>query len=979
MPTEDHIEILELSFMRRCLYAYVSLCLTTALGFIRLHAQTPSQPLERRSDYAQEAFVTELGSTRITFEDDGTSKRELTARVRIQSEAGVQHFGVLTFSYQASTDAVDIDYVRVRKADGTVVFTPPENIQDMPAEITRQAPFYSDLREKHVSVKGLSAGDVLEYQCRWQSKPLARGQFWVAFNFSHGDIVLQEQLQISVPKDRPVKWHSADFKPAVTEQGARRLFTWTSSELKRKSPEEERKDKELTLYRAVRGKFPQPDIHLSSFQSWEDVGHWYNSLQEDRVKPTPEIRAKATEITKGITDDVARVHAIYSYVSTQFHYIGVAFGIGRIQPHAAAEVLANQYGDCKDKHTLLASLLSALGIKAYPVLIASIRDVDPDVPSPVQFDHMITVVPQGKDLFWLDTTPEVAPFRYLLSTLRDKLALVIPDDKPAALMTTPANPPSTGVETFQMQAKLDDKGTLEGRIERTFQGGDFEVLGRAAFRSVPATQWKDLVQQMSYATGFAGDVSDATVASPERFDHPLHFEYKYTRKDYPDWSNRRIAAPLPPFGLPPAPDQDIKPSYPIWLGAPAELHFQCSVELPKGYTPELPNKLDVKEDFAEYHASYGLREGLLTADRYLIVKQREVALNRYEAYRKFTKLVSDDHADYIALSTEGSPESYQDAIWRLPYSENREAARAYDEARELYNKHDLQGEIASLKRAVEIDPKFSRAWLWLGEIYKYARQTENAVQVYRKAIEIDPQQPVGYKALGYTLLSTRKFGEALSVWQTFMNVAPNDVAGPAGLGSAMLGLKRYAEAITAFEKALSVNPQLAGLQAELGSAYLLSRDADRAERAFQKAIELDSKPSMLNHVAYELANANAKLPLALHYAEKAVSQEEQSSRKVNLLELQADDLKHTASLAAFWDTLGWVQLRLGNLDEAEKYLEAAWLLGLDGVPAHHLGQVFERQQKKQAAIRMYRMALYCFSLQRFQGGEEADKTRQRLD
>jgi len=34
----------------------------------------------------------------------------------------------------------------------------------MAAEITRQAPFHSDIREKHSAVKGLSPGDVLEYR-----------------------------------------------------------------------------------------------------------------------------------------------------------------------------------------------------------------------------------------------------------------------------------------------------------------------------------------------------------------------------------------------------------------------------------------------------------------------------------------------------------------------------------------------------------------------------------------------------------------------------------------------------------------------------------------------------------------------------------------------------------------------------------------------------------------------------------------------
>jgi len=148
-----------------------------------LHAQSPSAS-EVKPDYSHEAFVDEEDVTHINFENDGTSSRVTSARVRIQSGAGVQRFGVLTFPYESSTETVDIDYVRVRKRDSNTVLTPSDNVQDMPSEITRQAPFYSDLREKHVAVKGLGVGDVLEFQTHWRTtKPLAPGQFWFSFNF----------------------------------------------------------------------------------------------------------------------------------------------------------------------------------------------------------------------------------------------------------------------------------------------------------------------------------------------------------------------------------------------------------------------------------------------------------------------------------------------------------------------------------------------------------------------------------------------------------------------------------------------------------------------------------------------------------------------------------------------------------------------------------------------------------------------------
>jgi transglutaminase-like putative cysteine protease len=566
----------------------ILLALTVAFRCAR--AQAPSKP-GAKPDYSNEAYVVEQTSTRIVFENDGTGTRESSARIRIQSDAGVQRYGLLTFSYESSIEGLDIDYVRVQKKDGTAVPTPAENTQDMAAEITRQAPFYSDLREKHVAVKGLSVGDSLEFQVHWHvTKPLAPGQFWYAYNFSHDGIILQEQLQISVPRDRPVKWKSPDVKPAVTEEGARRVFTWSSSQLDHKSSELEKAEQETKLYQAARGQLPPADVEISSFQSWEDVGRWYGNLQQERVKPTPEILAKATELTKGASDDNAKLHAIYKYVSTEFRYIGIAFGIGRYQPHTAAEVLSNQYGDCKDKHTLLASLLDAAGIKAYPALISSSHDIDVDVPSPGQFDHVIGVVPQGNGFLWLDTTTEVAPFAYLITPLRDKHALVMPEDKPPILMTTPADPPSKASQTFKIEAKLDDTGTLTGKVERTVHGDDNEVLLRSAFRSVPLPQWKDLIQQISYGSGFAGDVSEVTAGSPEKTDEPFHFAYSYSRKDYPNWSGRQISSPLPPM-LAPAPDT--KPSHPILLGVAGEIHCDSRVELPRGYSAELPRDVDL--------------------------------------------------------------------------------------------------------------------------------------------------------------------------------------------------------------------------------------------------------------------------------------------------------------------------------------------------------------------------------------------------
>ncbi len=105
---------------------------------------------------------------------------------------------------------------------------------------------------------------------------------------------------------------------------------------------------------ADQGKLPA--IAWTTFKSWEQVGAWYRALEADRATPSVEVKAKAAELIAGNATDEDKVRALYGYVASQIRYIGVDFGIGRYQPHTAAEILANQYGDCKDKHTLLAAL-----------------------------------------------------------------------------------------------------------------------------------------------------------------------------------------------------------------------------------------------------------------------------------------------------------------------------------------------------------------------------------------------------------------------------------------------------------------------------------------------------------------------------------------------------------------------------------------------------------------------------------------------
>jgi len=132
-----------------------------------------------KKDYSQEGFVIEQVRTLFRFESDGTGRKETIARVRVQSEAGVEQWGQVVIGYSSANERVEIPYVRVLKKDGTVVTAPADAVQDLSAPVAREAPVYTDYRQKHITVPGLRPGEVLEYDVATIiHTPLAPNQFW---------------------------------------------------------------------------------------------------------------------------------------------------------------------------------------------------------------------------------------------------------------------------------------------------------------------------------------------------------------------------------------------------------------------------------------------------------------------------------------------------------------------------------------------------------------------------------------------------------------------------------------------------------------------------------------------------------------------------------------------------------------------------------------------------------------------------------
>src|ERR1700685_531184 len=217
-------------------------------------------------DYSQEAFVVEHMQSRYRFESDGTGRRETIARIRVQSEAGVQQWGQLQIGYNSANERVEIAYVRVVKADGSVVKAGDDAGQDLSAPVEREAPVYTDYRQKHITVPGLRPGEVLEYDMVTViHTPLAAGQFWADYDFDKSNISLDETVDVDVPAGRSLKLKCKPGMDAkITEENGRRVYHWSSSHLEREDDAAKAKEKDKKTKKHHPGDDRQ-DIPVTTF------------------------------------------------------------------------------------------------------------------------------------------------------------------------------------------------------------------------------------------------------------------------------------------------------------------------------------------------------------------------------------------------------------------------------------------------------------------------------------------------------------------------------------------------------------------------------------------------------------------------------------------------------------------------------------------------------------------------------------------
>jgi len=221
---------------------------------------------------------------------------------------------------------------------------------------------YEDTREKLLEIPAADPGNVIGYEYEQRRRPSIPQDTW---RFQHDIPVRRARFELQMPTgwEYQVFWvnHAAEKPQAAGQNG----WVWELNDLPAVESEPS-----MPAWHSLAGHlgvtyYPRrANAGTTSFGSWPAIARWYAHLAAERRQPNSEIRQKVAELTASAATLLDKIQALAAFVQSDIRYVGIEIGIGGYQPHPAADVFTNRYGDCKDKATLLATLLSVAGIKS---------------------------------------------------------------------------------------------------------------------------------------------------------------------------------------------------------------------------------------------------------------------------------------------------------------------------------------------------------------------------------------------------------------------------------------------------------------------------------------------------------------------------------------------------------------------------------------------------------------------------------------
>jgi tetratricopeptide (TPR) repeat protein len=689
---------------------------------------------------------------------DGTIETITHDVTRLNGRKGVEKLGEYrNITYDPSYQKLTLHVARVHKSDGRIVDVQPRHVHLR--DVSTDYQVYDHEKQFIISFPSLEVGDVIEVKWTIRGKnPEHGGHFFTRYSF--GDTTYPvglDELRVRLPKDRPLKYaaEGGKLETAQSEKDGQVTYHWKQTNVPRPTQDENLPPKEEL----------RVSLACSTFPSWEAVGKWKQKLRSDCWDCSVEVRKIVAEVTKDLTDPIARARALTYWVRRNLRYISSGEKHD-YTPNPPDQVLANRYGDCKDTSQFLAVMLAEAGLQVELATLGVQDDgqVLESVPSPWG-THAILLVTINGEQHWIDTTTSLSSWDLLPHDDRDRLCYVVDRKGSIRMVRTPKLTAQENRIEQRTEVWIGPDGS--SRNERSVVSyGLAGVSQRDMFLDVPVGERRRQVSSELLDSNSRTRLVKLTVDEKalKDFDGPtrvgMSFEIAGHFTGTPDRegsvADSKVWAKLLAYTL----DYDRLAAMQYY--APFISEHRYIVHLPAAYYLEtVPKERTLRSPWAEFKLTVKTPEkGDLTHDVELFFQTRmdktRIEPADFDAFRKFHEEVTKHYRSWVTLKPaqdlEDAPALEAILAWAPADADSAAAlARLY----QVNNRNEEARRV--LKRACFYSPDEPALWELAVKVAA-TKDEEEAAQ--KELVKRFPDETKYSIALGAVMVGEGKVKEA---------------------------------------------------------------------------------------------------------------------------------------------------------------------------------------------------------------------------
>jgi transglutaminase-like putative cysteine protease len=411
-------------------------------------------------------------------------------------------------------------------------------------------------------------------------------------------------------------------------------------------------------------------------QDWSALGAWYLDLARGRRDPSPEIKAQVLQLTSSTPSIVEQMRRLAQFVQTDIRYVAIELGIGGHQPHAAADVFSHRYGDCKDKATLLSSMLAQIGIDSYYVLVNTERgSITAATPPNLGFNHAILAIrlpdkvddaslkatlrdPKLGRLLIFDPTDDTTPFGSLRGPLQANYGMLITPDG-GELVELPQLPPETNSMVRTAKLALDADGKLSGSFHEV-SVGDVAARRRDEMRSVSNdTDQIRPIESLLAASLTNFEILNAQASTAVAIDKPFEWRYEIRADHYAKLTGDLLLVRPRVLGSKARGFYETKGQrrYAVEFDGPERDTDSFEIVLPPSYVvDDLPPPISVNYGFASYESKSEITGNTLRYTRTFEIRDVSVPVAKAGQLNELYRIIlADEHRAAVFKRTAAQP------------------------------------------------------------------------------------------------------------------------------------------------------------------------------------------------------------------------------------------------------------------------------------------------------------------------------------